>query len=136
MLGTFGGYRTALTKPVRARTGNAVLHSRNHVKANEIFGGGRTHCCEHAVVVVDSVQGRDGRIIPAVIQDELAAASLEAAQVGISGVENTRGFLVRRAPRQSYVSRDEVPAWIIEYHVAEVVFHVDDACGCAGSSSP
>lgn len=58
-----------------------MLHSGNQVDANEALYSLRSHCCDHALIVVDGVQRRDGRIVPAMVQDEFATAPTVAIRV-------------------------------------------------------
>ena len=83
-----------LAEPIRAGTRETVLHSGDHVQANEAVGILLAHLGNHSLVIVDCVDWRDRRIVPAVVENELAAATLETTQVGIGRVENGRSFLV------------------------------------------
>src|SRR5262245_37768689 len=72
--------RSDRRKPVRAGTAAAMRHSRYHEKPQPFFLP-RAHTRQHALVIRNAVQRRNGSaapaVIPAVIDEELAAARLE-----------------------------------------------------------
>ncbi len=62
---------------IRAGPAAAVLHAGNHEDADERVGILLAHFCDDAVVVINGVESGDRGIVPAVINDELAAAGFE-----------------------------------------------------------
>jgi len=112
-----------------------MLHARRHIEAHEAFRIRRAQSGHHAVVVIDGVEGRDAGIVPAVVEDELAAAGAEAAQVGVDGVERLPGFLIGGARRGGGAGGECVPGRVVEDHVAEIVLQVERAGASAGGGS-
>ena len=81
---------------VRAGAAAAVLHARRHEQAHEVVLLA-AHLRQHALVVVDGVAGRDRGVVPAVVQEQLAAVRLERRQIGVDGVDDRRRPSRRRA---------------------------------------
>src|SRR5437899_1673739 len=75
----------ALSERARSRSSRAMLHPGDHEETYGFPGVLLSHFLEDAVVIVDRVTGGDGRVAPAVEQDQLAAALLERRQIGIVG---------------------------------------------------
>ena len=76
------------------RTSGAMLHAGHHIEANEIGHALRAHFRDNALVIVDGPQRRKCCVVPPVVQNELAAATLEGAQVRIDGVEQRTDALI------------------------------------------
>src|ERR1017187_187948 len=81
----------------------AVLHPRDHEEPVKGLDRGSAIGARvgivakkgtHLLVVVDRIPGSDGRILPAVVLNQLAAVSPETAQVRVPGVEDRRRLLV------------------------------------------
>ena len=83
---------------IRTRTALAVAHARHHEEADEVALVA-AHLRQHAVVVVDAVLRRDRRVVPAVVHQDLAAARLELAEIGIDGVDERRSSRPRTSRR-------------------------------------
>src|SRR5690348_2822551 len=94
-----------LAERIGAGTRKTMLHSGDHVEANEIVGVFPAHFGDDALVVVDAVQRRDRGVVPTMIKDELAATVFEMAEVGVGRVESGGGFLVGGSFSGVYIGR-------------------------------
>src|SRR5690606_27385231 len=74
-----------------------VAALRDHVETRERVDGFAPHRIEHGLVVVELLAGRGRRVVRAHDADELAAARLEGAQVGIGRIEPFGNLLAPRA---------------------------------------
>src|SRR5260370_22148151 len=134
-LGPLGGGEAKLHEGAWARTAGAVLHSRNHVQAHEAVRRLRPHLLDHAVVVVDAVERGDGRIVPAVIDDELSSASVEGAEIGGGGVQRMGGPLIGCLHGFIDICCERIPGGILKDHVAEVVLKIVRSGAASGSGA-
>src|SRR5579872_43645 len=112
-----GGGTRLLAKRVRSRSAAAMLHSRNQIEAQEIAGLARSNCAQHAVVIINRVEWRDCRVIPAVIDNQLSSSCPERLQVRIGGVYVAGLLLVISLKIGIKIKCFEVPVWIVEHHV-------------------
>src|ERR1039458_173582 len=109
----------ACTKAVGTRSTSAVLHAWDHEQAHErgaVFG---THFGDHALEVVDGALGRNCRIAPTVVEDELSAAFPETLQIGVRRVQHAAHFVIRGLGIAIYPECPEIPCRIREDHVLE-----------------
>ena len=85
-------FRCIVPETYWSRAARAVSHARHHeqpvetlnilgIRSTWIWAACKERC--HLFVEVDGITRRNGRITPAVILDQLAAASPKSAQVGI-----------------------------------------------------
>jgi hypothetical protein len=72
----------------------AVVHPRRHVEPHPRVLL-RTHLPQHVLVVVDCVFGRNGGIVPAVIEQQFSAACFERREI-VAGVHKTELHVGRR----------------------------------------
>src|ERR1017187_2534493 len=133
MFRPLGSGGAKLAERAGAGTANAMLHAGNHVEAHEALSGTGAHGVEHAVVIVDTVRRRDGRIVPTVIEDEFTAAGPKVVQIGFRGVEGARGLFVGGLHGGIDLGSERIPSRIFEHHVAEVILHIDGATAATGS---
>src|SRR5436309_7657516 len=86
---------TELPEDARPWPADAMLHPRNQIKPRKTARRFCSHFDVHALEVVDGVERRYSRIVPAGIDDQLACAASKGAQVGVDGVEGMPGLRFR-----------------------------------------
>ena len=91
---------------------------------------------QDAVVIIDRVSGRDERIVPAVVQKELAAPAEKLFQVRIGGVEQPVVQFVCEIDIVVEVERPEVPVRILEHDVLEMIRDDRKGIGPARHGAP
>src|SRR5262249_24566273 len=92
-----------------------MTHTRNKEQAEELFCFLlRALQLFHAVIVRDSVNGADHRVLPTLIGKRLAAARLESPDVCIYLVNHGADLRLRTREVLIEVKAPPVPLWIIE----------------------
>src|SRR5437867_3459281 len=121
----------------RTFTTAAMRHARRHEQPDGIGHLRRAaQRGQDAVVVVDGVSGRDERIVPAVVQKELAAPAEKLFQVWIGGVEQPVVQFVCEIDIVVEVERPEVPVRILEHDVLEMIRDDRKGIGPARHGAP
>ncbi len=90
VVGVIGGRirpRTRLAEVGRPGTVVAMVHARHHEEPHRVGGRLGAHRRDHAVVILDGRKGRDGWIVPPLIQNQLAARGVEGGEIGHVGVD-------------------------------------------------
>src|SRR3546814_7096773 len=68
----------------RAAAERAMIHARDHEEAEEWIGRRLSaHGRARGLVIIDRNPGRDEMVVPAMIEDQLAAGVAKTAQIGI-----------------------------------------------------
>ena len=84
----------------------------------------RSHLLLNALEVVNAVPGRDRRVIPAVVHDQLAATRDKLAQIGVRRIQLGPGRCDRLFQRLIDVRRQHIPLRIAAHHIAEIIPHI------------
>ena len=89
--------RVYLVKRIRAFASTAVIHSRNHEQAHLVIGFRLAAVCRHRLLIeLDADERRNRRIVPAVIEKQLAAVGEELFQFGrIDCIDRVVAELIR-----------------------------------------
>ncbi len=109
-----------------------MLYAWQHVETDKAVGGVGAHGLRDSVVIVNGVDGRDGGIGPAVIDDEFAATGLKGFEIRVGGVELIGHFGVGGIEGGGRIGFLIAPGRVIENHVALEAFAVEHAGGEAG----
>src|SRR4051812_531467 len=105
----------------RAIAAGTVVHAGGHEEAKgRVDLGGSTHLRGNTVEVVDGIEGSNELIIPAVIDDQLAAVREVGLEIWVGGADQILVELVREGDVLVEIESEEVPAQIVEDDVLEV----------------
>src|SRR5262245_24086666 len=85
-----------------------MSHTGNHEETDPavLF---RSQPGEHAIVVIDRIAGRYRGVVPAVIENQFAAASLEFRQIRIDSIYNSADFFIDNFQITIQIKRAPIP---------------------------
>ena len=89
-----------------------MAHAGNHEEANPVVLV-LAHLRQDAVVVINAIAGRNRRVVPAVIEDQLSTTRLERGQVGIDRINNVADFLIHNLQIAVEVVAFPIPIQIV-----------------------
>ena len=122
----------------RAGRARPVPHARHHEEPHRLADRALAHRGHHAVVVVDGDFRRHGGVVPALDQEQLAAAREVSPQVRVHGVHRLDLGAVRRRDVAVEVQRARpvVPVRIAEHVVLEELHRDAQRLRAAGQLAP